>query len=471
MLEISGLDVTVGRTPVLVGVDLQVEPGETVAVVGASGSGKSTLARTVLGLHPAGVRVEARRLRQGDADLPAPGSKTWRTVRGRRIGYVPQDPGSSLNPVRRIGSQVRAALRSSGAADTDREAASRLTEVGLSSEFLKRYPHEVSGGQRQRVLIAMALAGRPGLIVADEPTSALDSDVADQVLDTLTAQVGRTSGLLLVTHDLTVVERRADRVVVLDGGRVVESSTPGVLVSTPSSAAGKALRAAIPGGRRPAPVPEPRKEVLSARSLSKRFGAVAALDAVDLTLHRGETVAVVGPSGSGKSTLARVLVGLTTPDSGAVDTRGRVQLVAQNPFTALDPRWTVRRIIAESLHPSLGLTSDQRADRVRDALDDVGLGRGFADRYPTELSGGQSQRVAIARAVAARPEIVVLDEAVSALDVVSQATVLDILARLQRDHGTAYVFVTHDRTVAADVAHRTVEVRRGVATEVNALLT
>lgn len=211
--------------------------------------------------------------------------------------------------------------------------------------------------------------------------------------------------------------------------------------------------------------------MLTARSITKRFGSVPALDAVDLTLHRGETVAVVGPSGSGKSTLARVLVGLTAPDSGTVDTRGRVQLVAQNPFTALDPRWTVRRIIAESLRPSLGLTSDQRAVRVREALDDVGLGRGFADRYPNELSGGQSQRVAIARAVAARPAIVVLDEAVSALDVVSQATVLDILARLQREHGTAYVFVTHDRTVAADIAHRTVEVRRGVATELEVVAT
>lgn len=471
MLEISGLDVTIGRTPVLEGVDLHVEPGETVAVVGASGSGKSTLARTVLGLHRQDVRVTAQRLRLGDTDLPAPGSKRWRTVRGHRIGYVPQDPGSSLNPVRRIGAQVREALRHSGSADSEREAGSRLSEVGLSPDFLKRYPHEVSGGQRQRVLIAMALAGRPGLIVADEPTSALDADVADQVLDTLTSQVGRTSGLLLVTHDLTVVERRADRVVVLDGGRVVESSTSERLVSSPSSSAGRALLAAIPGGRRPAPVPEPRDEVLTARSITKRFGSVPALDAVDLTLHRGETVAVVGPSGSGKSTLARVLVGLTAPDSGTVDTRGRVQLVAQNPFTALDPRWTVRRIIAESLRPSLGLTSDQRAVRVREALDDVGLGRGFADRYPNELSGGQSQRVAIARAVAARPAIVVLDEAVSALDVVSQATVLDILARLQREHGTAYVFVTHDRTVAADIAHRTVEVRRGVATELEVVAT
>ncbi|MFI1459406.1 ABC transporter ATP-binding protein [Nocardia carnea] len=463
MLEIDELNLTFGDTPILREVCLRVQRGEVVAVVGESGSGKSSLARTILGLHPVRAGVDAARLRLDDSDLPEPGARAWRSVRGRRVGYVPQDPGNSLNPVRRMGSQVREALRLSGEPDSETEAAHRLAEVGLTDpSYARRYPHEMSGGQRQRVLIAMALAGRPGLVVADEPTSALDAEVAEQVLDVLTEHTGSGTGLLLITHDLTIAAQRADRVVVLDGGRVVESAPAGRVLGSPESIAAQALQNAVLGRAFPLPAPSPGQPALKARSLTKRFGKVTAVHSADLTVHRGETVAVVGPSGSGKSTLARMLTGLAVPDEGSVELYGgRVQLVSQNPFSALEPRWSVGRIVAESLHPSLGLTRSERSRRVHEVLDEVGLGAAFARRRPHELSGGQSQRVAIARALAPRPAIVVLDEAVSALDVVSRATVLDILGRLQTSHGTAYVFITHDTLVARDIAHRTIEVRAG----------
>ncbi|GAB18142.1 putative ABC transporter ATP-binding protein [Gordonia effusa NBRC 100432] len=459
MLEIEALNVSIGDSAILHDVSLSVGAGEKVVVVGASGSGKSTLARTILGLPNGRVRLDAKALRIDGSDLPAPRSRAWRSVRGRRVGYVPQDPGSSLNPVRRIKSQVREALQLTGQPYSDREVALRLAEAGLSDPTISsRYPHELSGGQRQRVLIAIALAGRPGLVVADEPTSALDADVANQVLDVLTSS---GTGLLLITHDLTLVGGRADRVVVFDQGRVVEEAPALSLLSSPSSSAAKALKAAMPGRRVPQPIPEPHEVVLSASNVSVRLGGTTILDEVDVSVHRGETLAVVGPSGSGKSTLARVLTGLTAPTAGTVWRDGRVQLVSQNPFSALDPRWTVERIVAESLHPSLGLSASDRRERVGQALDEVGLGSTFLSRRPSELSGGQSQRVAIARALASHPAAVVLDEAVSALDVVSQARVLDILERLQAVHGISYVFITHNLTVAHDIAHRFVQVNAG----------
>ncbi|MCF8587211.1 ABC transporter ATP-binding protein [Gordonia liuliyuniae] len=470
MLEIERLNVSVGTTVVLRDIELTVGAGEVVAVVGASGSGKSTLARTVLGLHGPRTRLSAGRLRLAGDDLPSPGSAAWRSVRGRRVGYVPQDPGNSLNPVRRIDSQVREALRLAGRPAGGAAVPERLAEVGLPDGALaRRYPHELSGGQRQRVLIAMALAGRPGLLVADEPTSALDADVADQVLEALTAGVADGAGLLLITHDLAVAAERADRIVVFDDGRVVETASSTGVLDSPKSAAARALKDSLPGGRRPPRTPTPREPVLSVQSVTKKFGSTTALADVDLTVSRGETVAVVGPSGSGKSTLARVLVGLTSPDAGYVETAdgARTQLVSQNPFSALEPRWSVARIIEESLHPALGLSTTQRAARVTHVLDEVGLDASFADRRPHQLSGGQSQRVAIARALAPNPAVVVLDEAVSALDVVSQARVLDVLAGLQTTHDTAFVFVTHDRAVAADIAHRTVEVVDGRVREVD----
>lgn len=478
---IEDLCVTIDGTAVLHDVSLHVQPGEIVAVVGRSGSGKTTLARTLLGLHHRSTRVEASRLEVADTPLSA-GRHGGRSAAHRRIGYVPQDPANSLNPVYRVGDQLAEALRAHGQRSSAQNVVARLTEAGLpdAGSLARRYPHELSGGQRQRVLIAIALAGHPALVIADEPTSALDAAVADRVLDTLVARTDSGTGLLLITHDLTVATRRAHRTVVLDEGRVVEISHCHALLATPQSDAARRLIAALPGNRRPpTPVTDNAEVAVHAESLTKTFGTATALDTVDLSLRRGETIAIVGESGSGKSTLARILVGLTVPDRGTVEffgketpsdtgrrrRRPKVQLVAQNPFTALDPRWDVERIVAEPLRAASGVTPAARRDRVRRALADVGLGPEFLHRRPRQMSGGQSQRVAIARALVARPDVVVLDEAVSALDVVSQAAVIDTLIALQERDGLAMVFITHDLTVAADIAHRIIEIDKGRATE------
>ncbi|QVI30552.1 ABC transporter ATP-binding protein [Mycolicibacterium neoaurum] len=475
-LRIEGLRVTIAGTEVLHGVSLIVRAGETVAVVGSSGSGKTTLARALVGLHRHHIRVDADRLEVAGEPLRR------RRPDGPRVGYVPQDPGNSLNPVYRVGSQLAEALRAHGIRPHHDLIVQRLREVGLDTQrapaasLARRYPHELSGGQRQRVLIAIALAGRPALIVADEPTSALDATVATRVLDTLVARSRDGAGLLLITHDLAVAASRADRIVVLDGGRVVEDGGADTVLVSPRSDAARELAAAVPGRRRRTPLASGADIALRAAGLTKRFGAVHALAEAELTVRRGETVAVVGESGSGKSTLARVLVGLTIPDDGRLTLAGadggsvrtgRIQLVAQNPFTALDPRWTVERIVAESLWRAVDMDACTRRERVRQVLSEVGLGEQFLTRKPGQLSGGQSQRVAIARALAPRPDIVVLDEAVSALDVVSQAAVLDTLVALQERYGTAMVFITHDLDVARDIGHRIVECRAGRLVEMS----
>ena len=479
-LWIEGLRVEIDDSKILHGVTLKVRAGETVAVVGSSGSGKTTLARTLIGLHRQRIRVDADRLEVAGEPLRPRG---WRRrAEAPRVGYVPQDPGNSLNPVYRVGAQLAEALRAHGIRPHHDLIVERLREVGLDTQLApaaalaRRYPHELSGGQRQRVLIAIALAGRPALIVADEPTSALDATVATRVLDTLVARSRDGAGLLLITHDLAVAASRADRIVVLDGGRMVEDGVADTVLVSPRSDAARELAAALPGRRRRTPMTSDAGIALRATGLTKRFGALRALNQAELTVRRGETVAVVGESGSGKSTLARVLVGLATPDDGSLTLAaadggavrpGRIQLVAQNPFTALDPRWTVERIVAESLARAVDIDDRTRRDRVREVLSEVGLGEQFLTRRPGQLSGGQSQRVAIARALAPWPDIVVLDEAVSALDVVSQAAVLDTLVALQERYGTAMVFITHDLDVAADIAHRIVECRAGRLVEVS----
>ncbi|AHC25775.1 MULTISPECIES: ABC transporter ATP-binding protein [Mycobacteriaceae] len=479
-LRIEGLRVTIAGTEVLHEVSLVVRAGETVAVVGSSGSGKTTLARTLVGLHRHHIRVDADRLEVAGEPLRRRG---WRRrPDGPRVGYVPQDPGNSLNPVYRVGTQLAEALRAHGIRPHHDLIVQRLLEVGLGTDrtpaasLAQRYPHELSGGQRQRVLIAIALAGRPALIVADEPTSALDAAVATRVLDTLVARSRDGAGLLLITHDLAVAASRADRIVVLDGGRVVEDGGADTVLESPRSDAAQELAAALPGRRRRSPVASDADIALRADRLTKRFGVVHALADAELTVRRGETVAVVGESGSGKSTLARVLVGLATPDDGRLTLAGadggsvrpgRIQLVAQNPFTALDPRWTVGRIVSESLLRTVDMDDRTRRERVREVLSEVGLGEQFLTRKPGQLSGGQSQRVAIARALAPGPDIVVLDEAVSALDVVAQAAVLDTLVALQERYGTAMVFITHDLDVARDIGHRIVECRAGRLAEVS----
>jgi ABC-type glutathione transport system ATPase component len=472
------------HAPAVRGVSLSIAPGEVLAVVGESGSGKTTTASALLGLLPAAGRITGGRIEVDGLDVTHAGERVRRGLRGRVIGLVPQDPMVGLDPTRRVASQLAEAVRLRGVPrrTAQVEVLQLLHEAGVDDPELRarQYPHELSGGLRQRVLIALALAGRPRLVVADEPTSALDVTVQRRILDHLVGQV-RTSGtaLLIITHDLAMAADRADRIVVMQDGRVVEQGPTATVVGQPREAYTRRLIAAAPGLRGFEPRPdEPAPDVLRLTGATVDFpGSGRVLDGVDLTVQRGRTLAVVGESGSGKTTALRVALGLQRLTAGRIALDGqdltdagwkqwrplrrRVQLVHQNPFAALDPRFTVAESVAEPLVSFRVGDRGTRATRAAELIDRVGLPADTLSRLPAELSGGQRQRVAIARALALSPEILLLDEPVSALDVSVQAQILDLLADLQRELGVSYLFVSHDLAVVAQVAHRVAVLHRG----------
>jgi peptide/nickel transport system ATP-binding protein len=480
---------TRGATDAVRHVSLEVAAGETVAIVGESGSGKSTLASSVNRLLPENGRITSGTITIGDFDITAASEKAMTAIRGNRIGMVPQDPMTNLNPVMRIGAQIVEALevhgRARGQAARD-EAIRLLEQAGITDAEarFRQYPHEFSGGMRQRVLIAMALACRPEVLLADEPTSALDVTVQRLVLDQmgqLASEVG--AAVLLITHDLGLAAERADRVVVMHRGEVVEAGPAAELVASPRHEYTRRLLAAAPGinsarlaPARPASAaaaePEMLLEVTGAVKkyrIRGRTEPLMAVDGVDLAVPRGQTVAIVGESGSGKSTTARLALRLEQPDGGAIRYRGTdvsrlrgkdllafrrsVQPVFQNPYASLDPRYTVEQVIAEPLRVHKIGDPASRSKAVAELLDKVALPVSFAERHPHELSGGQRQRVAIARALALNPELVVMDEAVSALDVLVQHQILELMLSLQRELGLSYLFISHDLAVVRQVSH------------------
>jgi len=492
--------------------DLTVHAGECVALVGESGSGKSVTARSLVGLNGANAEWHAGRFEIAGADARRYRERDWRAIRGRQIGYVLQDALVSLDPLWRVRDLIGEALRGVPSRERHARSAELLRSVGIDDpeRRLPQYPHQLSGGLRQRVLIGTAIAGGASLLIADEPTTALDMTVQRQILALLRARRDAGDTLLLISHDLAVVAELADRVLVMRSGRVVEQGATRDVLTEPAHPYTQQLLAAIPvpasRGFRLAPqtgdvrsadtpagagrIPLPQKrivaeaQVLAAESVVKRYGtqsdAPAAVDDVSFTLARGETLGIVGESGSGKSTLARIVLGLIAPDSGQVTLggepwsalpeaarRGRrtgLQLIAQDPYSSFDPRYTVGQIIGESLDGA-GIRGDARRRRVLQLLDEVRLGAACYERYPRELSGGQRQRVAIARAFAPNPALLVADEPVSALDVSIQAQVLDLLADLQAEHGTAMLFISHDLGVVHHVADRIIVMRRGRVVE------
>ncbi|GIL36435.1 ABC transporter ATP-binding protein [Phycicoccus sp. DTK01] len=505
VLSVRGLRVAFstarGDVEAVRGVDLDVRAGETVAVVGESGSGKSTLASCVNRLLPENGRIIAGSVRLGDLDLTTADERTLRDVRGRRVGMVPQDPMTGLNPVLTVGAQIAEALevhdRARGSA-ARAEAVALLERAGLTDagHRVDQYPHEFSGGMRQRVLIAMALACRPEVLLADEPTSALDVTVQRLVLDQMAELADDLgSAVVLITHDLALAAERADRVAVMYRGEIVETGPAEELVTQPRHEYTRRLLGAAPGlavrkvRDRPAGASEgavdPGEEspLLTLSGVVRRYRVpgrsepLTAVDQVDLEVPVGRTVAVVGESGSGKSTTARLALRLEDPDEGTVhfdgeDVTGRrgrrlrgfrraVQPVFQNPYASLDPRYTVEQAVAEPL--VVHRVGDARTRRVavRELLDRVALPVALAERRPHELSGGQRQRVAIARALALDPRLVVMDEAVSALDVLVQEQVLDLMVRLQEELGLSYLFITHDLAVVRLVAHRVYVMKDG----------
>lgn len=475
-LEVRGLRVSFGDTVAVDGLDVSVAPGECVAIIGESGAGKSLTAAALLGLTPRRATVRAGTLRIAGVDARALGEREWRRLRGSRIALVSQDALVSLDPLRRVEAEVaeplrlhrrmpRAALRA--------RVRELLNDVAMPDpeRRARQYPHELSGGLRQRALIASALAADPAILVADEATTALDATVQARILAVLRSIADRGVAVVFISHDLAAVRGVADRVLVMREGRVVESGVTAAVLAEPQHPYTRRLVAAA--DHAPRPLAEHDAPVrLEVRGVSRAFDVPAVVD-VSFAVRRGRTLGVVGESGSGKTTLARMIVGVERPDSGEIlldgaprtsAARRRIQLVHQNPLGALDPRWTVRRSLAEALEAG-GVPRAERTARVRALLQEVELDETFARRRPSQLSGGQRQRAVIARALAAAPEVLVLDEPVSALDPLVRERILQLLARLQRERDLTMVFVSHDLDVVAAVADEVIVMKDGVVVE------
>jgi peptide/nickel transport system ATP-binding protein len=515
LLEIRDLAITFktgsGEVRAVRNAHLTIMPGETVAIVGESGSGKSTTALAAIGLLPPNGRVSGGQILLDGEDIAQATEKRMIELRGNTIGMVPQDPMSNLNPVWKIGYQVRETLRANGRPDGPDDVATVLAQAGLPDAHrrAKQYPHEFSGGMRQRALIAIGLSCQPRLLIADEPTSALDVTVQRQILDhldTMTSELG--TAVLLITHDLGLAAERADKVVVMYQGQVVEVGpsldllqypqhpyTKRLVESAPSLAsrriqAAKELGVEATDLLAPAAEAAAKDHVLQIRDLRKFYKLrqgigksvdFAAVDGVSFDVTRGTTTAIVGESGSGKSTVAKMVLQLEKPTDGTilfdgVDTsllkgmelfkfRRRVQPIFQDPYGSLDPMYNIYRTIEEPLRVHKIGDKASRQKKVRELLDQVALPQSSMQRFPNELSGGQRQRVAIARALALDPEVIICDEAVSALDVLVQAQVLNLLADLQSNLGLTYLFITHDLAVVRQIADHVCVMEKGQLVE------
>ncbi|AXE80039.1 dipeptide ABC transporter ATP-binding protein [Streptomyces atratus] len=489
LVEVSDLSISFGDVRAVEKLSFSLEAGGALGVVGESGSGKSASAYALLGLHRGtGARVDGS-IRVAGVDVTAADDAELRALRGAKAAMVFQDPLSSLDPYYAVGDQIAQVYRVHNRASR-RLARARAVEVldrvGIPDAVRRSRsrPHEFSGGMRQRALIAMALACEPQLLIADEPTTALDVTVQAQILDLLHNLRRETGmGLLLVTHDVGVAAESVDEVLVMQSGRAVERGPVGEVLVAPREPYTQALLAAVPRiPARPAASDEkpaadrgevsvnggelvgtePLVEAVDVRQVFGRGkSALAAVDGVSLTVRRGETLGIVGESGSGKTTLGRMLVGLLEPASGRLTRRARVQMVFQDPVSSLNPRRSIGESVADPLRASGERDEALIRARVRDLLKRVGLDPEQYDRYPHEFSGGQRQRVGIARALAAEPELIVCDEAVSALDVTTQAQVTALLAQLQRELGLALVFIAHDLAVVRQVSDRVAVMRQG----------
>ncbi len=492
LLAVEGFGVRFGAKAVVDNVSFTVDRGETVALVGESGSGKSLTALSILRLLPPGAATSGRIVLDG-TDVATASPDKLRDIRGRTAGMVFQEPMTSLNPLHRIGRQVGEAMALHGRRPTRAAIVALLDSCGFpgAATRLDALPHQLSGGQRQRVMIAIALANDPALLIADEPTTALDVTIQAQILDLLAAQKAKRGlALLLISHDLGVVRRYADRVCVMKDGQIVEQGDAATVFANPQHPYTKMLIASEPSGQ-PEPLPPNAKTLMigsdirvafaGRRGLLRRAAAtVLAVDGVSIDINEGETVGLVGESGSGKSTMGLALLRLvpatgrvvfagedlqTLPPTALRHRRAGMQIVFQDPYGSLSPRMTVGDLVAEGLRVHERLGPADRKARVATALAEVGLPADSLGRYPHEFSGGQRQRIAIARALVLQPRLLILDEPTSALDRSVQAQIVDLLRQLQRRHGLAYLFISHDLAVVRALAHRIVVLRDGRVVE------
>ena len=486
--------------PVLDRISLDIRAGETACLVGESGSGKSVTSLTVMGLLPKdSLETAGGAIRLGDTDLLALTPTQQRQFRARRMAMIFQEPMTALNPVMRVGDQIDEVLRThtdQSAAERNRRVLDIMDQVHLPDvgRIARSFPHQLSGGQRQRIMIAMALVLEPELLIADEPTTALDVTTQKQILS-LIAELQEKHGtaVLFITHDMGVVAEIADTVHVMRHGRIVERGPVERILRQPTDPYTRELLTSVPSlVPRPVSAAPSSEIILDVRALEKTYGGTglfrrsaetrAAKD-VTFTVARGRTLGIVGESGSGKSTVARCILRLVDSTAGEVRLDGEeiarlsrselrphrrhMQIVFQDPYRSLNPRWTVARSLIEG-PVNFGTAKAEALREAGDLLEFVGLSRDALDRYPHQFSGGQRQRIAIARAVAMRPDLLVADEAVSALDVSVQAQVLDLLADVQQKLGLALLFITHDLRVAAQICDEVVVMQHGAVVETGA---
>ena len=501
LLTVRNLNVAfarAGHSPrqVIKDLSLTIERGRIFALVGESGSGKTLFGRSLLGLLPATARCEVEKLTLDGIDLANASPLAWRSVRGRKVGLIFQEPMVSLNPSLKIGAQIGEAMRlhtDLSAAEIARQACDLLRRVRVPDPeaALERYPHEFSGGIRQRVMLASVLLPRPSLLIADEPTTALDVLVQKDVLDVLVGlvrEIGTT--VLFITHDLGLVAKYADDVAVMRNGEIVETGTTGQVLSQPKHGYTRSLLASVSPKREMERQCEGRKTLLTVREAQLTYSRKAglfrqpsrfeALKRVSLDVYEGETLAIVGESGSGKTSLGRAMLGLVDLSGGSITfdnvpirrddkvslkrVRGRAQMIFQDPYSSLNPRLRAIDAVGEGLLRGRGTPRHERLAASAKALQEVGLD-GLEDRYPHQLSGGQRQRLCIARAMITNPAFIVADEPVAALDATIQSQILDLLADLKRRHSFTCVFISHDLGAVRRIANRVGILYRGELVE------
>ncbi len=494
LVTVSNLSLTVGRggREIVGGVSFEVAPGEMVGIVGESGSGKTQAARAIMGLTPPPLVVAGGSIRFEGVEVTQASPAALRKLRGARIGMVFQEPMTSLNPSMSIGRQLDEGLklhrRDLSTAQRRERIMEMLRRVGIRDPkaAVEAWPHEFSGGMRQRMMLASVMLLEPALLIADEPTTALDAVVQRDVLELMVDLTREhNTAVLMISHDLPMVARYTERMVVMQHGKVLETGTTAGILERPQHPYTRKLLDAMPR-RLPARPPIQEAPIVEVRNLVvdyaghqrlfSRTGAKRALNGIDLHVKPREVVAVVGGSGSGKTTLGRAIAGLLSPTSGQIlfrnqpvsrrspawrDYRLNCQMVFQDPYSSLDPRMTIGELVGEGLRMLVDMPAADKRRRVDEVLAEVGLGSEYAKRFPHELSGGQRQRVAIARAVVRRPSFVIADEPVSALDVTVRAQVLDLFADLQERHGFSCLFISHDLGVVEQVADRVVVMRDG----------